>query len=199
MTLIGNINVKVLAGDMTVMPTDAYVVPQFTYAASSGGVGGAVAHAGGVGGLKQYQEFINQQGEQPFGKVLLTESGGGNARYHLHVVSVGSPPQDEFNTVQTAMFNALSTAAQNGIQSIIAPAMGTGIIGKLTPEQSAKAMMSAVQAFVSQGNSEIQEVTFVIFRDIPAVQAFAAVLESGSFSTAQKEAGQAEPSFGKKK
>jgi len=50
--MIGKIKTKIVAGDMTTFSADAYVIPQFQGAASFGGVGGAVARAGGVKGLE---------------------------------------------------------------------------------------------------------------------------------------------------
>ena len=74
---IQNNDVTIALGDMTKLPADAFVVPQFTGAASFGGVGGAVARSGAKKGLDLFQEFVNQQGDQKFGTVLLTEAGGG--------------------------------------------------------------------------------------------------------------------------
>jgi O-acetyl-ADP-ribose deacetylase (regulator of RNase III) len=97
--------------------------------------------------LDEFQEFVDSEGEQKFGTVLLTKSGGGNSKHLLHVVSVASPREHEFDTVQTAFYNALKVAETNGIKRIVAPAMGTGIIGQLTAAQSAKAMMSAIEQY----------------------------------------------------
>lgn len=191
---IGNNRVAVALGDMTQLQADAFVVPQFTSASSFGGVGGAVARAGGTHGLEEYQRFIDSQGEQKFGTVLLTESGGGNAKHHLHVASVGSPKDDEFNTVQTGFYNALKTAEANGIKSVVAPAMGTGIIGQLESDQSARAMMSAVDQFTKEGGK--MDVSFVIYGDKAAYQAFTDSLDSKKYETADRETGKKEFNLG---
>ncbi len=193
---IQNNEITVALGDMTKRAADAYVVPQFTSAASYGGVGGAVARSGGREGLDSFQEFIDAQGEQKFGTVLLTDSGGGAAKKLLHVVSVGSDRADEFNTIQTAFYNALKVAEQNGLKEIAAPAMGTGIIGQLTSRQSAKAMMSALNQYAEEGGQPIK-VSFVIYGDQAAYQDFADTLKDKSYSTAQKEEGQKKFDAGK--
>jgi len=73
--------------------------------------------------------------------------------------------------------------------------MGTGIIGKLTAEQSAKAMMSAIYEFSQQGKGTGMEVTFVIFaRSIESdvCVAFSKVLTEKLYQSAQKERGEKE-------
>ena len=193
--MIGTIKTKVVAGDITSFSADAYVIPQFQNACSYGGVGGAVARSGGIRSLDLFQKFIDDNGRQNFGLVLLTAAGGGNAKFHLHVVSVGSSREDEFNTIQTAFFNVLSIAEKNGVKTIIAPAMGTGIIGKLTSEQSAKAMMSAIFDFASQGKGDGMEITFVIYaqdESHPACKAFSDVLNGKLYQSTQNESGEKE-------
>jgi O-acetyl-ADP-ribose deacetylase (regulator of RNase III) len=192
---IGSNNVDVVLGDMTKIESDAYIVPQFTGAASYGGVGGAVARAGAEEGLAAYQRFIDQKGEQKFGQVVLTKSGGGRSSCLLHVVSVGSGEEDEFNTIQTAFFNALKVAESQGIESIASPAMGTGIIGSLTAEQSANAMMSAADQYAAEGGKPIK-LSFVIYGDESAYNAFVTVLQSGVYKTAKKEKGRKEFNIG---
>ena len=78
----GKINgndVSVKMGDITQSGVDAIIVRQFTSCGSYGGVGGAVARSGAEAGMSAYDDFILEAGEQKFGAVLLTESGGGGA------------------------------------------------------------------------------------------------------------------------
>ncbi len=179
--------VKIILGDITKVKCDAYVVPQFTSAASYGGVGGAVARSGGLKGLEAYDKFVQQKGEQPFGKILLTPSGGGNSKSLLHVVSVGSGEDNEFNTIQTAFYNVLKLAQEQGIQSIAAPALGTGMIGRLTDKQSANAMLSAIHQFAKEGGN--LDVSIVIYGSKPAHVDFIETLELGQFEAAKDESG----------
>ncbi|MEQ1705976.1 MAG: macro domain-containing protein [Rickettsiales bacterium] len=185
---IGQNEVVVEFGDITKNRADAYVVPQFTGGASYGGVGGSIARSGAKNGLDLYQKFVDEKGEQKFGTVLLTESGGGNAKQLLHVVSVGSGNKDEFNTIQTAFYNVLKVAESKKLKEIAAPAMGTGIIGELTSEQSARAMMSALEQYSKEGGKPIK-VSFVIYGDKSAYEDFATTLKSASYKETKKEAG----------
>jgi O-acetyl-ADP-ribose deacetylase len=180
--------VSVRLGNLTNIQADAYVVPQFRNEASYGGVGGAVARAGGERGLAFYDERMLQQGALRWGDAIITPSGGGNARFHLHVASVESGPEYEFAVVSCAFYQALKLAAENGITSIAAPALGTGTIGYLTPEQSAKAMMAALDKHATEGNPPL-DVAFVIFEDVAACDAFARVLHDGLYQDAPPELG----------
>jgi O-acetyl-ADP-ribose deacetylase (regulator of RNase III) len=193
---IGNSCVKVIFGDLTKIRADAYVVPQFTTAASYGGVGGAIARSGALKGIEAYEAFVDGKGTLGFSSVLMTEAGGGNAKHLLHTVSVGSARADEFSTVRNGLLNALRTAAENGLTSIVAPAMGTGIIGKLTAEQSARAMMSAIELYGADGTADLT-VSIAIFGDEAAYNAFNQVLESRSYVASVAEPGARELDFGR--
>lgn len=191
---IGNVTVAILEGDITKRKVDAYVIPQFTSCASYGGVGGAIHRAGGTAGLA---EFHRRASGTPFsfGDVTETESGGGNAKYHLHAVTVGSDAEREFRVVHTAIVRAIGIAAVNGLQSIAVPALGTGIIGHLTPEQSARAILSAIAALaVNQVPSAVpaMRVEVVIFNDQRACQSFCDALASDDYLSASEESGHKE-------
>lgn len=192
---IRNVTLRIAFGDMTKVKADAYIVPQFTSCASYGGVGGAVARAGAVKGIDEFQEFVSRGGEQKFGTVLLTNSHGGNSNKLLHTVSVGSSKEHEFDTVQTSIYNALRTAEENGVKSVVSPALGTGIIGQLTPEQSAKSILSAVKNFADEGRN--MDVSVVIYGDRGAYNDFVKTLSTKSYETANKEKGAQELDIGR--
>ena len=194
---IGNTQVHIVAGDITALEVGAYVIPQFASCASFGGVGGAVARSGGEEGLNKFQGFVDAYGEQPFSSVLLTESGGGNSNSHLHAVTVGSGREEEYLVIHNALLNVLAAAGESNIESIAVPALGTGIIGQLTKEQSAKSMMSAIMKYTTQ-NANIRHIYFVIYarsEQDDAFQAFANVLQSRSYENAEPEDGNAEFSW----
>jgi O-acetyl-ADP-ribose deacetylase (regulator of RNase III) len=184
---IGNTSVQVSLGDMTQVKADAYLVPEFDSCVSLGGVGGAVYRGGAVSGMNAYENHLKSNGgSQPFGAAIVTPSGGGNSKHLIHVVSVGSDRQEEFKTVQTSVYNALKAAAGKGIKTVVAPALGTGIIGQLTSEQSAQAMLSGIQKFAVEVGDQNQ-VQIVIYGDKRAQETFGRVLSSGTFSHAVAE------------
>ena len=183
---IKNNRVTVEMGDITQSCAEAIVVPQFTNCSSYGGVGGSVARSGARVGMQTYDAFISEQGEQKYGSVLLTPAGGGGSDYLLHVASLGSGADSEFNTIKTSMFNVLKVAEENGVDSIAAPALGTGIVGSLTGKQSAEAMMSAIKEYADKGGKPIN-IRFVIYGDKNAFDRFSDALKSDSFSFANEK------------
>jgi len=192
---IRNTGITIALGDMTKVRAGAYIVPHFDKAASYGGVGGAVARAGAINGIEEFEQFVSKKGQQKFGTILLTKSHGGNSENLLHAVSVGSGRTEEFKTVQASIYNALRTAEQNNIKSVAAPALGTGIIGHLTDEQSAKAILSAVEQFANEGRNI--DFGIVIYGDRNAYNAFVKTLSTKSYSNALQEVGTKELDFAK--
>lgn len=158
------IDIQVQLGDMTRLGADAYMVPEFRGEASFGGVGGAIARGGAEAGLNAYDEHIRRAGVIEFGQALVTESGGGMSRFLIHAVTVGSGAESEMNVVRQAMLNGLLAADQAGIRTVAAPTFGTGIIGQLTFQQSAQAMLAGVSDYVQQSTQRsVQKITIVIF------------------------------------
>jgi len=169
----------------------------FRGGASYGGVGAAIARSGGEAGLKAYDSYMETKGELEFGRALVTPSGGGNAQSLIHVVSVGSGESVEFETVRDSIKNALVEAQNNGIKTIAAPALGTGIIGQLTDAQSAKAMLAGVAEFVAQGGTGVEEFRIVVFGPDKAAKPFKKVAKTGAFEGAVVETGAREANLGR--
>ena len=193
---INQVNVTIAMGDMTRHTADAFLVPQFAGGPSYGGVGGAVADSGAEIGMEKYHAHVKATGEQEYGSALLTPSGGGNSSYLLHVVSVGSERDQEFETVFKSVYNALQAAHDEGLTSVAAPALGTGIIGQLQDEQSARAMLSAVNLF-SENNPEAEmSVSVVIFGSAAAYNSFLETLQNRTYQNAEPEVGQRDFNMG---
>ncbi len=200
---IGHSTASVEWGDMTQHKVDAYIVPEFTSEWSPRGVGGAVIRGGGSRGMEAYQKYIDANGDFDFGDVLLTPSGGGNAGYLLHIASVASGADNEFETIQTAVYNALQAAEKQGITSIVSPAPGTGVLGDLTGEQSARAVLSALHQHEQEGGAPI-DFKVVIFRDPYSPEAseqdfagYAKVINDKSYEYAEPEKGARGRDFGR--
>jgi O-acetyl-ADP-ribose deacetylase (regulator of RNase III) len=194
---INGIPVRIEQGDITSKKCDAYVIPQFNSCMSEGGVGGAVMRAGAEQGMLAYEQYLSGHGGTlAFGDACVTAAGGGNAKYLIHVASVGSGPASEFSTIQKAVFNALALAKKRGIKIIGIPALGTGVIGSLTPTQSAKAMMSAVFEFAKK-DATLHEINFAIYAPDAVVAEFGNVLKEKSYQHTSDEVGAKKFDFGK--
>lgn len=173
--------IAIVLGDMTKIPADVYVVPHFQNGVSWGGVGAAVARAGARGGMDLYERHVSSlTGQQNWGDIKDTISCGGNSRHLIHVVSVGSGRAEEYNVVANATYNALVEAERVSQESIVSPALGTGIIGQLTAEQSARAIFSGIQRFQADhpGRHFLRRIVVAIYGDSGAYQDFASTLAS---------------------
>lgn len=191
--MVGNTEVSIVEGDMTSLKVDALVVPEFKGSASWGGVGAAVDRAGGGSGLEAY-EAKAETGTLHFGEVVATPSGSARWPTLIHAVTVGSGAEAEFSVVSNAIYETVKYAAANDIRSIAVPTLGTGIIGRLTDEQSAQAMLGAI-ARASADGLAIPEVTIAIFRNPAQYAAFTQVLEAGPSASTKAQVGEGYSDF----
>lgn len=167
------LEIVIALGDMTRLTgLGAWVVPHFAGAVSYGGVGRAVLMAGGKTGLEALEPRI--QGMQ-FGDVAITDAGKADVGKLIHVISVGSNRDQEFGIVQTAVKNALKAAEEAGIESVVFPALGTGIIGQLTARQSAHAMLEAISQHPAE---KVKQVTVIIYGNESAYHEFVRVYQN---------------------
>ena len=161
-TNIENIKINVKVGNLAAEMADCLVVPQFSSCASYGGVGRAIALAGMEEGLDIYDQKVKTQ-PLPFDRIIITDSGKAGVKL-AHAATVGAKEDQQFRVVQNAMLRILLQAKRHGIRTIAVPEIGTGIIGCLTPEQSAKAIFSAVHICATMApEHEVEEVTLVIY------------------------------------
>ena len=150
-TNIENIKINVKVGNLAAEMADCLVVPQFSSCASYGGVG-----------LDIYDQKVKTQ-PLPFDRIIITNSGKAGVKL-AHAATVGAKEDQQFRVVQNAMLRILLEAKRHGIRTIAVPEIGTGIIGCLTPEQSAKAIFSAVHICATMApEHEVEEVTLVIY------------------------------------
>ncbi len=187
---IGDTTVNLTVGDMTAIPASAYVLPEFNDSASDSGVGGAIIRKFGRTALNDYIHLLQTRGPQQYGDAHVTPIQDG--KYIIHVVSADSGRDKEFKTIQDSVYHALQQAQEKGCESIVMPTLGTGALGDLTDEQSAKAMLSGIKKFADEGGH--LTITIAVADLNPndlqkKFQAFQNVLESGSYVNAKPEVG----------
>lgn len=187
---IGKINIVVKQGNIASENVDCIVVPEFDSCASYGGVGYAICAAGMEAGLEAYDEEVSKK-PLAFGEELITPSGKEGV-WLAHVATAGAKADEQFYCVTKAVLQALISANDVGIKTIAVPELGTGIIGTLTPEQSAKAIFLAVENFNAIRNEDttIQELRFVVYQG--STEPAEKVLAEKTYSEAKPEKGQKE-------
>lgn len=190
MKQIKNIQAQVVCDNIAAMNVDAVMVPQFINGASFGGgcVGGTLARSGAYAGMKEYAAYA-EKNKLSYGDAYMTATGGGSAKYLLHLATVGCEADSSFACTITAVCKALFLTDEIGLKTVAIPAVGSGIIGTLTLEQFAKAIFKAVTHFAERAKS-VQTVTMVVYGTsaAPAQE----VLESESYLTADDQPGQKE-------
>ena len=161
---IGNIEVIIKNGNVALENADCIVVPEFNDCASYGGVGAAISDCGMRHGLNIYHEAV-QQNPLTSGQIMITESGLKNIKL-AHLATVSAEKAEQFRVVFEAVVRLLAEAEKQGIKTIAMPELGTGIIGYLTQEQSARAIFAAVNEYVLHNSkTNIERLTLVIFRN----------------------------------
>lgn len=164
---IGNIEVIIKNGNVALENADCIVVPEFNDCASYGGVGAAISDCGMRHGLNIYHEAV-QQNPLTSGQIMITESGLKNIKL-AHLATVSAEKAEQFRVVFEAVLRLLAEAEKQRIKTIAMPELGTGIIGYLTQEQSARAIFAAVNQFsLHYPNTAINTVKLVIFRSSTA-------------------------------
>ena len=160
---IGNIEVIIKNGNVALENVDCIVVPEFNDCASYGGVGASIADCGMRRGLDIYNAAAQTKPLES-GQVMITESGLKNIKL-AHVATVNAEKTEQFRVVFEAVLRLLAEAEKQGITTIAIPELGTGIIGSLTQEQSARAIFAAVNEYVLHNSkTNIERLTLVIFR-----------------------------------
>lgn len=177
---VGGSTVHVEVGDVSQAEVDAVVVPQFATGVSTGGVGGAMLRSGAEAGMWAYKTLVEERGRVPFGTAVVTASGGPHAPRIIHVASVGSGQEVEFETVALSFRAALRAAAEAGVRTLAAPALGTGIIGVLSARQSAEAMLAALEVHGREGGAPV-EVSFVMYAAPEMAMVFSDAMRRGTY------------------
>ena len=176
-TGIGDINIKVRRGDLTVLFVDAIVNPASPDGAMTAGVAGAIKKAAG--------EEIEKEtlSKSPIEKGSAVSTGAGSLP-NLHVIhapttgEAGGKSSGEL--VKNAILATLEAAEELGAGSIAIPGMGTGT-GKVSPKESARAIVEAIRSHEAKIISDI----ILIDRDEEMVQAFIEALEAYDEETGQ--------------
>lgn len=175
---------------------DAKIVPEYRNSASWGGVGGSLAENCRRRGMEQYDRLAHNE-PFDFGEAVLTASGMYD-EILAHVVTVGCPDDEAFETVFKAVFNAIGklnqeshrTGRVTAVFEIAIPLLGTGTLGALTAEQSARAIIGAVDLWGRMcGATPIKDVYLCIL-DGSNMEVAEKVLQDGSYRGFGQQDGQ---------
>lgn len=169
---IGNLEVELVKGDITLLEVDAIVNAANRYLKHGGGVAGAIVRRGGKEIQEESDEYIKKHGPLEVGEVAVTRAGKLKARYVIHAVGpvYGDPEGDE--KLAKAIRNSLAKAEELKLRSIALPAISTGVYG-YPLERCAEIMFREISDF-SKEASNLKKVivclydnkAFNVFKDV---------------------------------
>ena len=168
-TGIGEINIKARSGDITVLFVDAIVNPASPDGIMAAGVAGAIKKAGG----DVIEEEVLSKAPIGQGSAAVTGAGSLPNLHVIHAPTAGETDRESSRElVKGAVLAALEAAEGLGAASIAIPGMGTGA-GKVSPQESAAAIVEAIRALEAKSISDI----ILIDREEETVQSFIKSLE----------------------
>jgi O-acetyl-ADP-ribose deacetylase (regulator of RNase III) len=168
-TEIHEMGIKARQGDITALFADAIVNPADQQGVMAQGLAGAIKTAGG----EEIEKEAVARAPIAVGQAIATTAGKLPNVHVIHVAiasepgSASSPEQ-----VKRATAAALALAEELRAESLAIPGLGTGS-GKVSPEDSAAAILEALKAHSPKSLSDIT----LIDRDERVVQAFVGALE----------------------
>lgn len=155
---------KAAIGTDSPTEADAVCLPEFSTSLSVGGLNEYLMAAcpDMLDGMMKYEEEI--QHIQPFlGEVVAIKSSGRyKMQFHCLTIEVISS-EEQFNAVSKCIKTCLELSARLGLKSIVMPAFGTGIIGTLSPEQSAEAILHGISSAKIDG--EVPDIKIAVISD----------------------------------
>ncbi|OYT52102.1 MAG: O-acetyl-ADP-ribose deacetylase [Desulfurococcales archaeon ex4484_217_2] len=123
---MGNLEIKLVVGDITEMNVEAIVNPANTLMIMGGGVAKAIKIKGGT----EIEREAKSRAPVPIGEAISTSAGKLKAKYVIHAPTVLYPGfKSSVKNVKKAVIAALNEAERLGVREIAFPSMGTGVGG----------------------------------------------------------------------
>ena len=182
MKRIKKIIVNVTSVNLAAIDADAIVVPEFQHCALHSGIGRTIAKTYPEG-MQKYDYYAKAAGSS-LGSVVVTETGSATCKHLLHAVILGCCREDLFACVKIAVEKALVSADENGALCVAIPALGTGVAGYLSVEQSAKAVFAAVAEFAPFAKN-IRRIDFAV--SVGSVKVVEDILQQESYLDCETE------------
>jgi O-acetyl-ADP-ribose deacetylase (regulator of RNase III) len=152
---MGGILVRTHIGTITALSVDAVVNAANSDLWMGSGVAGAIKRKGG--------DIIEQeamaQGPIKPGEAVITSAGTLSAKFVVHCAGMAPGKPATYDSVKSSVREALRLATENELTSIAFPAIGAGV-GGLSKEQSAKAVIEAIEDYSTSAGS-VNEVVLV--------------------------------------
>ena len=173
---IDEAKLRIVQDDITRQSTDAIVNAANSSLMGGGGVDGAIHRAGGPAILQECKKIVARQGRLPTGKAVITTGGNLKAKHVIHTVGPiwrgGNKGEPEL--LASAYRESLKVAAENNLSSVSFPSISTGVYG-YPVDQAARVALNAAITFLSESDTSLREVVFVLF-DSRTLRAYSSAL-----------------------
>lgn len=158
--------IKLIKGDITIMVADAIVNAANSSLLGGGGVDGAIHRKGGSQILEECKAIRNRQGKCKTGDAVYTSAGLLSAKYVIHTVGPiwNGGKNKEPELLASCYRKSLEIADSLLVKSIAFPNISTGVY-RFPKAEAAQIAIDAVNLFIDNENSNIEEVIFVCFDD----------------------------------
>ncbi len=179
--LIKQTKLSILLGDITKQNTAGIVNAANPSLMGGGGVDGAIHRAGGPAILEECRQIVSRQGCLPTGKAVITTGGNLEAKYVIHTVGPvwHGGDKGEPELLASAYRESLKVATENNLTSISFPSISTGAYGYPVAD-AARVAIKAVVSFLSEADTSLKEVGFVLF-DSRTYESYQSALKELSF------------------
>jgi O-acetyl-ADP-ribose deacetylase (regulator of RNase III) len=137
---LGGILVQTYIGNITTLSVDAVVNAANSDLRMGSGVAGAIKRKGG----DVIEQEAMAQGPINPGEAVITSAGTLSAKHVIHCAGMSPGKPATYDSVKSSVREALRLASENNLTSIAFPAIGAGV-GELSKEQSAKAIIEAIE------------------------------------------------------
>ncbi len=151
--------IELVKGDITRFSADALVNAAGPTLKMGGGVAGAILRKGG----RSIQDECDKIGYCPTGEAVVTGAGRLKARYVIHAVGPRYGAKDADKKLMRATLRSLELAEELGLNSIVFPAISTGIFG-FPKDECARIMLSTVLSFARK-HDRPKKIIFCLYDD----------------------------------
>ncbi len=136
---IGRARVRILMGDVSEQDTDAIAIAANDRLWMSGTIANAVKQKAG----EDVETLAMKQGPAPIGSVVVTDGGGLNAKFLMHVVIMGQDIKTSYDNIKEGVISLVRKSDELGLASISMPALGTDV-AKFPAHEAAKSIIDGI-------------------------------------------------------
>jgi len=155
---IGDIEVKIIRGDIARLDVDAVIIPADGQLKMDSGLGEFIRKEGG----DEIEEEAVGKGPLQEGKAVSTKAGRLKARHVIHAVTKMADGRTDQDILRGAAFHALQCAKELKVRALALPALGCAEEG-FPAVGAAKILAQEIMKCARDAGTTLREVTFCLY------------------------------------